>query len=235
MGNTAEDIVDEALNVLVIEDDPTVGDLLEDELKRHGYEVTLARDGRRGLALLRNGSFDAVVLDVMLPSVRGFDVARRFREDGGRTPILMLTARDALPDRLAGFDAGADDYLVKPFAMQELVARLKAVSRRRAGWPDVQRVVVGDLVINRQAHEAAREGRALALTPREFALLEYLATHSGKTLSRTMIMEHVWGHSVESFGNVVDVTVGRLRKAVDEGFDKPLIQTVRGVGYKLKA
>jgi len=175
----------------------------------------------------------------MLPGRDGLEIARRLRADDNRVPILMLTARDALHDRLKGFDAGADDYLPKPFAFEELLARLRAITRRAGGGvgaaPESERLVVGDLVLDLRAHEATRAGRALELSPKEFALLEYLMRHPGQVMSRTLILERVWDYGFDSFANVVDATVRRLRKVVDEGYDTPLIHTVRGVGYKIKA
>jgi len=173
----------------------------------------------------------------MLPGLGGLDIARHLRADANRVPILMLTARDALHDRLTGFDAGADDYLSKPFAFEELLARLRAITRRAGGGgvPESDRLVVGDLVLDLRAHEATRAGQPLELSPKEFALLEYLMRHPGQVMSRTLILERVWDYGFDSFANVVDATVRRLRKAVDEGYDTPLIHTVRGVGYKIKA
>jgi DNA-binding response OmpR family regulator len=157
------------------------------------------------------------------------------RDDGVHTPVLMLTARDALSDRLSGFDAGADDYLTKPFAFQELLARLRSLTRRGAVPIAEEHLVVGDLVMDTRAREVTRAGTVIDLTPREYALLEYLMRHPGQALSRTMILDRVWEYGFDSFANVVDSTILRLRKAVDDGFDQPLIQTVRGVGYRIKA
>jgi DNA-binding response OmpR family regulator len=165
----------------------------------------------------------------------GLEIARRLREEQLTVPVLMLTARDTLHDRLRGFDVGADDYLTKPFAFEELLARLRAITRRGGRRTDEDRLVVGDLVLDRVAHEVQRGGAPIALSPKEFALLEYLMRHPGQVLSRTMIMERVWDYGFGSFANVVDATIRRLRKAVDEGFEQQLIQTVRGVGYKIKA
>jgi len=172
---------------------------------------------------------------VMLPGLDGLELARRLRAEHLSVPILMLTARDALHDRLRGFDAGADDYLPKPFAFEELLARLRAITRRAGATPEDDRLVVGDLVLDRRSHEVTRAGRPLDLSPKEYALLEYLMRHPGQVLSRTLILERVWDYGFDSFANVVDATIRRLRKAVDEGFEQPLIHTVRGVGYKIKA
>ena len=223
------------MHILVVEDDRALADLLRRGLSQEGHSVEVSHDGRDGLERAESRSFDALVLDVMLPRMDGLDIARRLRQDGSDTPILMLTARDALHDRLRGFDAGADDYLSKPFAFEELQARLRAITRRSAQHADEDRLTVGDLVLDRRAHEVVRSGQRLELTPREFALLEYLMRHPGQVLSRTLILERVWDYGFDSFANVVDATIRRLRKVVDEGFDVPLIHTVRGVGYKIKA
>ncbi|HXT36272.1 MAG TPA: response regulator transcription factor, partial [Chloroflexota bacterium] len=182
-----------------------------------------------------SGVYDAVILDLMLPHLDGISVARQLRADGVGTPVIMLTARDAVQDRVAGFGAGADDYLVKPFAFEELEARLQAVTRRGALAPESDVLVVGDLILDRRSREVSRAGRPIPLAPRDFALLEYLMRHPGQALSRTVILERVWDYGFESFANVVDATIRRLRKAIDEGCEQPLIHTVRGLGYKIKA
>lgn len=223
------------LRLLIVEDDPSVASLLRKGLSEEAHVVDVVHDGREGLERAQDGNYDAVILDVMLPSMSGVAVATELRRDGEDTPILMLTARDALPDRLVGFEAGADDYLTKPFAFQELVARLKAITRRSTPGADEERLVVGDLVMDLPAHEVSRGGTLINLSPREYTLLEYLMRNQGHALSRTMILDRVWEYTFDSFANVVDATIRRLRKAIDEGHDKQLIQTVRGVGYKIKA
>jgi DNA-binding response OmpR family regulator len=194
----------------------------------------VAHDGYEGLERAESDVFDVVILDLMLPGLDGVEVARRLRADGIDTPILMLTARDALHDRLQGFDAGADDYLIKPFAFEELLARLHAVTSRGGAPVETGRLIVADLVLDQRSHEITRAGRVIALAPKEYALLEYLMRHPGQALSRTLILERVWDYGFDSFANVVDATVRRLRKAIDEGHDRPLIHTVRGMGYKIK-
>ncbi len=227
------------MHLLVVEDDRALADLVRRGLTQEFHVVDVAHDGTEGLERAESGVYDALVLDLMLPGLDGLAIARRLRADDNRVPILMLTARDALHDRLKGFDAGADDYLPKPFAFEELLARLRAITRRAGGGasatPESERLVVGDLVLDLRAHEAARAGQALELSPKEFALLEYLMRHPGQVMSRTLILERVWDYGFDSFANVVDATVRRLRKVVDEGYDTPLIHTVRGVGYKIKA
>jgi DNA-binding response OmpR family regulator len=223
------------MRLLVVEDDRSLADLLRRGLTQERHVVDVTHDGRDGLDRAESGLYEALILDIMVPGIDGLEIARRLRAEGADTPILMLTARDGLHDRLRGFDAGADDYLSKPFAFEELLARLRAITRRSGHHMDEDRLVVGDLVLDRKAHEVTRAGKQIDLTPREFALLEYLMRHPGQVLSRTLILERVWDYGYDSFANVVDATIRRLRKAVDEGFDPPLIQTVRGVGYKIKA
>jgi DNA-binding response OmpR family regulator len=222
------------MRVLVVEDDRSLAELVRRGLVAEGHVVELSHDGRSGLERASAAFHDAVILDVMLPDLDGLEVSRRLRAEGVSTPILMLTARTALPDRLNGFGAGADDYLAKPFAFAELLARLRAITKRGSAFKD-DRLVVGDLVLDRPAHEVTRAGHRLSLSPKEYALLEYLMDHPGHVLSRTMILERVWDYGFDSFANVVDATIRRLRGAVDEGYEHQLIQTVRGVGYKIKA
>jgi two-component system OmpR family response regulator len=221
--------------LLVVEDDHALADLLRRGLLEERHRVDVVHDGLDALSQARTGAYDAIVLDVMLPGLDGLEVARRLRASGLVTPILMLTARDALDDRLRGFGVGADDYLTKPFAFEELLARLRAVNRRGTLKADDDTLEVGDLVLDRRAHEVTRAGRPLDLSPKEFALLEYLMRHPGQVLSRTVILERVWDYASDTFANVVDATIRRLRLVVDEGFDRPLIHTVRGVGYKIRA
>jgi len=227
------------MHLLVVEDDRSLADLVRRGLTQERHVVDVAHDGAEGLERAESGVYDALILDLMLPGLDGLAITRRLRADANRVPILMLTARDALHDRLKGFDAGADDYLPKPFAFEELLARLRAITRRASGGadaaPESDRLVVGNLVLDLRAHEATRAGRSLDLSPKEFALLEYLMRHPGQVMSRTLILERVWDYGFDSFANVVDATVRRLRKVVDEGYDTPLIHTVRGVGYKIKA
>lgn len=227
------------MHMLVVEDDRSLADLVRRGLTQELHIVDVAHDGEEGLERAESGAYDALILDLMLPGLDGLNIARRLRAHDNRVPILMLTARDALHDRLRGFDAGADDYLSKPFAFEELLARLRAITRRAGGdagaVSESDRLVVGDLVLDLRAHEATRAGHLLELSPKEFALLEYLMRHPGQVMSRTLILERVWDYGFDSFANVVDATIRRLRKVVDEGYDTPLIHTVRGVGYKIKA
>lgn len=223
------------MRLLVVEDDRSLAEALRRGLTQEGHVVDAVYDGTEGLDLAQSGVHDALILDVMLPGQDGMAVARRLREEGNHLPILMLTARDSLPDRISGFNAGADDYLTKPFAFEELLARLRSITRRGSSVIAEERLVVGDLVMDTVSREVTRGGAVIDLPPREYALLEYLMRHAGQALSRTMILDRVWEYGFDSFANVVDAAILRLRKAVDEGYEQSLIQTVRGVGYRIKA
>lgn len=223
------------MRLLVVEDDRSLADALRRGLTQEGHVVDMVHDGAEGFDLAESGVHDAVILDVMLPGMDGMTLVRRLREDRVHVPVLMLTARDALPDRISGFDAGADDYLTKPFAFQELLVRLRAITRRGNAPIEEDQLVVGDLVMNVRGREVMRAGKVIDLPPREYALLEFLMRHPGQALSRTVILDRVWEYGFDSFANVVDAAILRLRKAVDDGQDTALIQTVRGVGYRIKA
>ncbi len=222
-----------APSVLVVEDQPALARLLAKVLAEEGFRVSVAHDGPEGRDVALSTTPDAVILDVGLPGLDGLAVCRAIRARGLRMPILMLTARDAVPDRVAGLESGADDYILKPFAFEELLARLR-VHLRRTGVP-AGPLRVADLAIDPDAHTAARAGRSLDLSAQEFSLLELLARHVGQVLTRDRILEHVWGYDAEPSSNVVDLYVHYLRRKVDQGFDTPLIHTVRGVGYVLRA
>jgi DNA-binding response OmpR family regulator len=223
------------VRLLVVEDDRSLAQALRRGLTQEGHVVDMVHDGTEGLTLAESGVHDAVILDVMLPGMDGMNVARQLRGEGIHVPILMLTARDALPDRISGFDAGADDYLTKPFAFEELLVRLRAIARRGAAPIEEERLVIGDLVLDTRSREVTRGGKVIDLPPREYALLEFLMRHPGQALNRTIILDRVWEYGFDSFANVVDAAILRLRKAMDEGYDRQLIQTVRGVGYRIKA
>jgi len=223
------------MDVLVVEDDPRVGRLLTRALTDAGHRVELAVDGAEGLNRGETGIFDVIVLDVMLPKLDGLDVSRQLRRDSVRTPILMLTARDAVPDRVRGLDAGADDYLVKPFALDELLARVRALGRRAGEITGDDLLRAGDLTVDLARREVRRGEREIELTPREFDLLRYLLRHQGRVLTKDQILEHVWGYDSEATSNVVEIYIHYLREKIDRDQPRPLIRTVRGVGYTIKA
>ena len=221
------------MKLLLVEDDPKTVAILRKGLAEHGYAVDVAATGDDGLALGKAGGYDLVVLDVMLPGKDGWAVLRDLRAAGAATPVLFLTARDDVRDRVKGLELGADDYLVKPFAFAELLARIKTVLRRNpARQPDIVRV--GDLDLDLARQKATRGDTPLDLTPKEFVLLALLARRAGEVLSRALITEHVWGVPFDHETNVVDVHVRRLRAKVDDPFAAKLIHTVRGVGYVLE-
>jgi two-component system, OmpR family, response regulator len=221
------------VRVLVVEDEVKMAGLLKRGLEEEGYAVDAAADGREALWLATENAYDAVVLDVMLPDVDGFEVCRRLRDAGRWSPVLMLTARDAVPDRVSGLDAGADDYLTKPFSFAELLARLRALVRR--GTPERPPMLrVGDLTLDPATRRVARGDSSLELTAKEFALLEYFMRHPGEVLSRTRLIEHVWDFAYEGDSNVVDVYVRYLREKMDRPFGTDSIETVRGAGYRLR-
>ncbi|HEU4355227.1 MAG TPA: response regulator transcription factor [Actinomycetota bacterium] len=221
------------MRVLVVEDEVKMAGLLKRALEEEGYAVDVAGRGEDALWFGAENPYDAIVLDVMLPDLDGFEVSRRLREAGRWSPVLMLTARDAVADRVAGLDAGADDYLTKPFSFAELLARLRALVRRGAAErPAVLRV--GDLTLDPARRTVTRDGTSIDLTAREFALLEYLMRHAGEVLSRTQLIEHVWDFAYDGDSNVVDVYVGYLRNKVDRPFGRDSIRTVRGAGYRLE-
>ncbi len=217
-----------------MEDDPRIGSLLKRGLETEGYVVKVAADGEEGLEEGRTGEYDLLILDLMLPKKSGLEVCRELRRGKLLVPVLMLTARDALEDKIKGFGAGADDYLTKPFALEELLARVRALLRRRGEFQDTDILRVGELVLDRKSHEVSRDGFHIELTAKEFALLEYLMCHPNQVLSRYLILERIWDYSLEVNTNVVDVTIRRLRQKIDEGRGHPLIQTIRGAGYKIK-
>jgi two-component system OmpR family response regulator len=221
------------VRALVFEDDAGVAAFLCKGLQEACFSVDLAADGRTGHDLAVRESYDVIVLDLMLPCKDGFSVLRDIRRCGVKTPVLCLTARDAVEDRIHGLDLGADDYMAKPFSFAELLARLRALLRRSTavvGNP----IMVGDLTFDLVTRLVQRSGRRIDLTARESALLEYLARHAGQVVSRTMLLEKVWDMHQDPLTNVVDVHINRLRKKIDQGLAKPLIHTIRGVGYVLR-
>ena len=222
------------MRVLVVEDDPELGAVLADGLAEEGFCVVVEATFGAGQSRVAFGTFDLIVLDVMLAGGSGFDLCRWIRSRNIDTPVMMLTARDAVDDRVHGLDSGADDYVTKPFAMRELVARLHALARRRpALMPEL--VAVDDLEVDLRARRVRRAGRSIELTAKEFALLEYLLLHRGEVVDRAAITAHVWDENHDPFTNVLEVLVRRLRRKIDDDFQAKLIHTSRGAGYRLGA
>jgi len=221
------------MRVLVVEDNPDMGPYLEQGLTEHGFAVDLVADGLHGFEYASAGVYDLLILDRMLPGLDGLALLSRLRAKGINTPAIFLTAKSAVNDRVQGLDAGADDYLVKPFSFAELLARIRVVLRRGTeAPPSVLRV--GDLSLDLASHAVERAGQRIELSSKQFALLYYLMRHAGQVVSRTMIQEHVWNYEFDGLTNVVDVHINRLRNKIDKGFDRPLIHTLRGVGYVLR-
>lgn len=222
------------MRVLIVEDEPGVAQFLQQGLTEAGYAVDLTYDGVEGLGFAQSMDYDVIVLDIMLPKMNGLEVLQELRDQRIKTPVLLLTARDTVDDRVQGLDYGADDYLVKPFAFPELLARLRTLLRRPPLQIDTL-IQMGDLEMDVSRHEVRRAGQIIELTQREFSLLELLLRHPNQVLTRTQIMEHVWNFNFYSETKVVDVYIGYLRRKIDHGFDYPLIHTIRGVGYRLSA
>jgi len=222
------------MRILIVEDEPSIANFVRQGLSEAGYAVDVAWDGDEGLAYALAADYDALVLDVMLPRTDGLELLRELRQRGHKTPVLMLTARDTVSDRVQGLDAGADDYLIKPFAFPELLARVRALLRR----PPLQvgtLLSVGDLEMDTASRQVRRQDRRIELSPREYAVLEYLMRHPDQVLTRTQIGEHVWNFDFFHESNVVDVYIGYLRRKIDRGSERALIHTVRGVGYRISA
>src|SRR5580658_10343886 len=220
------------MRILVIEDERKVAEFVARGLRDQRFAVDVVNDGQAGWEMTSTCNYDLVVLDLMLPGLSGLEVLKRIRGRGSQTPVLVLTARARTAEKVENFEAGADDYLTKPFAFDELLVRVKALLRR--GSLDRSNLLrIGDLEIDRQKQEAKRAGKRIELTPREYSLLEYLAANAGRVMSRTMITEHVWDESFQGLTNIVDVYVRHLRNKVDDPSSKKIIRTVRGVGYSL--
>jgi two-component system response regulator MprA len=220
------------VKVLVVDDEPSVRSALQRALALERYDVQLAEDGQQALDTLAEGVVDAIVLDVSMPRIDGLEVCRRLRAAGDRTPVLMLTARDAIDDRVDGLDAGADDYLVKPFALRELNARLRALLRRAD--PGGPTLAFGDVVLDASAHEVRRGARRIELSRTEFSLLELFLEHPRQVLTRSMLFERVWGYDFGATSNALGVYIGYLRRKTEAGGERRLLHTVRGVGYVLR-
>ena len=223
------------MHILVVEDERKLATYLQRGLEEAGYAVDVAHTGTDALAWVESVPFDLIVLDIMLPEMDGITVCQTLRQRDNRTPILMLTALDAVDDRVTGLDAGADDYLVKPFALRELLARLRALSRREADQPKSNILQVADLTLDRRTRQVQRGDIAIDLTAKEFGILECLMRERNRVLTRTAIADHVWNYDVYHQSNVVDVYIRNLRRKIDDPFAVKLIHTVRGVGYRLSA
>jgi two-component system OmpR family response regulator len=222
------------MRVLVVEDDRETAEFLQRLLKENGHTVETAADGESGLALAREQAWDVVIVDRMLPRLDGLSLIGTLRGEGVRTPVLILSALSEVDDRVKGLRAGGDDYLTKPYASTELLARIEALARRPASAEEVTRYTVGDLTLDRLTHKVARGGQAIVLQPREFRLLEYLMLNAGRVVTRTMLLQHVWDYYFDPQTNVIDVHISRLRSKIDKGFAKPLLHTVRGSGYMIR-
>jgi two-component system, OmpR family, response regulator len=223
------------MKLLVIEDDREAAAYISKGLAESGYVVDIAHEGRDGLFMASSGNYDAVVVDRMLPSMDGLAVIAALRAADIRVPVLILSALGAVDDRVKGLRAGGDDYLVKPFAFAELLARLEALLRRGSGSPTTTKLHVGELEMDLLARIVHRGGQEIDLLPREFRLLEFLMRHVGQVVTRTMLLENVWDYHFDPQTNVIDVHISRLRQKIDKGFAKPLLHTVRGAGYRLSA
>ncbi len=222
------------MKILVIEDDREAADYLKNAFAEAGHTADIARDGDSGFALADSGSYDVYIVDRMLPRRDGLSIIAELREGGNKTPALILSALGEVDDRVTGLRAGGDDYLTKPYAFSELLARVE-VLERRSGAKEIETVYrVADLELDRLSHTVRRAGREIVLQPREFRLLEYMMRHAGQVVTRTMLLENVWDYHFDPQTNVIDVHISRLRGKIEKGFDKPLLHTVRGAGYMLK-
>lgn len=220
------------MRVLLVEDEAKIADFIRRGLSEYGHAVDVASDGDEALDWVHVAEFDIIILDVMLPVRDGIEVCRELRTRGVQMPVIMLTARDAIEDRVRGLDSGADDYLVKPFAFSELLARLRALTRRQPALVD-SFLRMGDLDLDTATRQASRQGRPIPLTSKEYTLLEYLMRHPHQVLTRTMIAEHVWNYDFDSATNVIDVHIRNLRRKIDDPYPRKLIHTVRGAGYRI--
>jgi len=219
------------MHALIIEDDTAIAEFIARGLREAGFAVDVAADGKEGLEAALTGEPDVAIVDLMLPGRDGLSVIDELRRQGRSTPVLILSARRSVDDRVRGLQAGGDDYLTKPFAFAELLARVQALVRRATRTPEATTLTVGDLVLDLLSRKVTRAGQPIELRPREFALLEYLMRNAGKVVSKTMILSHVWEYNFDPQTNIVDVLVSRLRDRIDRPFERKLLQTVRGVGY----
>lgn len=221
------------MRILVIEDEKKITDFIKRGLKEEGYAVDVAYDGEAGRFLARTNEYDLVLLDLMLPKIDGITLCKELKKDGYPAPIIMLTAKDTVKDKVTGLDSGADDYMTKPFAFEELLARIRAILRK-GDSKTPNKLQAEDLVLDLLTHKVTRRDKEIVLTAKEYALLEYLMRNAGSIVTRTMISEHVWDIDFDTFSNVIDVYINYLRNKIDSGFEKKLIHTVRGRGYVLK-
>ena len=221
------------MHILLAEDDVRVASFIRRGLKEEHYTVDVASDGEQALYMAQTGDFDLIVLDILLPKCSGLDVLRSLRANRSAVPILILTAKDKLEDKVTGLNAGADDYLTKPFGFEELLARVRALLRRRGDMlPTALRL--GNLELDTIRHRVTRDGTELFLTNREYAVLEFMLRHPNQVVTRSMLAEHVWEHDFDTLSNVIDVHIARLRRKIDDGFQTKLLHTLHGVGYKLQ-
>lgn len=221
------------MRILVIEDEVKIAQFIKRGLKEEGYAVDVAADGEEGHFILSSNEYDVIILDLMLPKMDGLTLCRALRKEGNQTPIIILTAKDTVKDKVKGLDAGADDYLPKPFAFEELLARLRVLLRKKDSRTQTQ-LKVEDLTLDLLTHKVTRGTREIELTVKEYSLLEYLMRNAGNIVTRTMISEHVWDINFDTFTNVIDVYINYLRNKIDSGFENKMIHTVRGKGYLLK-
>ncbi len=222
------------MRILVIEDDTETAGYITRGLKEHGHVVDQAADGKDGLFLALENDYDTIILDRMLPALDGLSVLKTLRSSGQRTPVIILSALGEVDDRVEGLKAGGDDYLVKPFAFSELLARIEALLRRGEMKPETSVLKVADLELDRLTHTVKRAGKTIDLQPREYLILEFLMQHAGQIVTRTMLLENVWDYHFDPQTNIIDVHISRLRNKIDKGFAPPLLQTVRGAGYCLR-
>lgn len=223
------------MKLLVIEDDNEAAQYLIKGLKEHGYVIDHSATGKDGLFLATTENYDAMIIDRMIPGIDGLKIIQTLRASGNETPIIVLTALEKVDERVRGLKSGADDYLIKPYSFSELLARLEAITRRKASEKAETKLVCGELMMDLLARTVMRGGTSIELQAREFALLEFLMRHAGRVVTRTMLLEKVWDYNFDPQTNVIDVHISRLRQKIDKGFDKSLIQTLRGSGYKLVA
>ena len=221
------------MRLLVVEDQKDLNEIIVRKLTKEGYSVDACYSGDEALEYMEMAEYDGVILDIMLPGITGIGVLKTLRNEGNKTPVLLLTALDSVEDRVAGLDAGADDYLIKPFDFSELMARIRAMIRRNADRVNTV-MTVGDLTMDTASHEVKRGDQEITLTAKEFAILEYLMQNQGKVISRDQLLNHIWNYDYDGASNVVDVYVHHIRKKIDEGFDEKKIVTVKGAGYILK-